>query len=244
MGIKHAHQTGLPNDPSKDVSADAWNDDHVIAAPLAITVPDNTSAITMSGYNITSGTSACFDLSGTIDSNSPPLNVFNIDLVNLSFNTGNAFRIGLNNETVMACNLGGDLTTRGGHRALSLYPLSTGGVYYYAYFIGGGFGGDVGLYAGLSSPTVDTFGRPGSLYMNADTGEDGLPWYGTDGSAGWGKLAGQDAAQPLTNKTQMHLTPQTAPSSPASGWVLYVDSADGTLKAKNASGTVRSLAAP
>lgn len=42
----------------------------------------------------------------------------------------------------------------------------------------------------------------------------------------------------------IYVSAATAPASPAAGWVIYVDSADATLKAKNAAGTVRSLAAP
>jgi hypothetical protein len=41
------------------------------------------------------------------------------------------------------------------------------------------------------------------------------------------------------------LVPQTAPSNPASGWVLYVDSGDGNkLKAKASTGTVVTLGTP
>jgi hypothetical protein len=32
MSIKHATQTGEPNDASKDVSADAWNEGHDVEA--------------------------------------------------------------------------------------------------------------------------------------------------------------------------------------------------------------------
>jgi hypothetical protein len=39
------------------------------------------------------------------------------------------------------------------------------------------------------------------------------------------------------------LTPQAEPATPASGGVLYVDSADGALKFKGASGTVTTIAA-
>jgi hypothetical protein len=38
------------------------------------------------------------------------------------------------------------------------------------------------------------------------------------------------------------LTPQPEPSTPASGGVLYVDSADGALKFKGGSGTVTTIA--
>lgn len=38
------------------------------------------------------------------------------------------------------------------------------------------------------------------------------------------------------------LTPMTAPSTPASGYILYVDTADGFLKVKNSSGTTTELA--
>jgi len=35
MEITHAHQTALPNDPTKDVSADAWNEGHDVTGVLA-----------------------------------------------------------------------------------------------------------------------------------------------------------------------------------------------------------------
>jgi len=37
---------------------------------------------------------------------------------------------------------------------------------------------------------------------------------------------------------------QTAPANPVTGWVVYSDTADNTLKAKNSSGTIRTLAIP
>jgi len=37
---------------------------------------------------------------------------------------------------------------------------------------------------------------------------------------------------------------QAAPSNPTSGWVVYTDTSDGILKAKNSSGTIRNLATP
>lgn len=35
MGIRHSHQTLLPNDPTKDVSADEWNADHTVSLTKA-----------------------------------------------------------------------------------------------------------------------------------------------------------------------------------------------------------------
>lgn len=47
-----------------------------------------------------------------------------------------------------------------------------------------------------------------------------------------------------TLAASVNLTSQTAPSSPAGGFVLYVDSADSKLKAKSSGGTVTVLALP
>jgi hypothetical protein len=46
------------------------------------------------------------------------------------------------------------------------------------------------------------------------------------------------------NGAATRYTPMTAPGNPASGWYIYTDTADGKLKAKNGSGTVRELAIP
>lgn len=50
----------------------------------------------------------------------------------------------------------------------------------------------------------------------------------------------------ITAATGFYFPPQTAPSSPATAnaWVVYCDTADNKLKAKNSAGTVRELAAP
>lgn len=47
-----------------------------------------------------------------------------------------------------------------------------------------------------------------------------------------------------TVAASVNLTPGTAPVAPASGFVLYTDSADSKLKAKSSGGTVTVLALP
>jgi hypothetical protein len=49
----------------------------------------------------------------------------------------------------------------------------------------------------------------------------------------------------VTHTLGTNLPPQTAPASPASGWVLYIDSGDGNkLKAKASTGTVVTIGTP
>jgi hypothetical protein len=51
-----------------------------------------------------------------------------------------------------------------------------------------------------------------------------------------------DSDAQLTLDGLLALTPQSEPATPASGGVLYVDSADGALKFKGSSGTVTTIA--
>ncbi len=51
-----------------------------------------------------------------------------------------------------------------------------------------------------------------------------------------------DSDAQLTLDGLLALTPQAEPATPASGGVLYVDSADGALKFKGSSGTVTTIA--
>lgn len=51
-----------------------------------------------------------------------------------------------------------------------------------------------------------------------------------------------DSNSQLTLDGLLALTPQSEPATPASGGVLYVDSADGALKFKGSSGTVSAIA--
>jgi hypothetical protein len=65
------------------------------------------------------------------------------------------------------------------------------------------------------------------------------------------QIAAQSKGLGISNQAAMQedsfldVGPIAAPANPAAGyWRLYVDVADGTLKARNSAGTVRSLAAP
>ena len=247
MPITHAFVSAIADDPDAvaagEVVPSNWNASHTIETPLTVAATPNTSAIVMSGYEITGGNAqAAFSLTGEIDNDGTSVDVFSMSITNTSNNGGNAFRIRTDGNDAIKVDLAGDLSTSGWHAAGFNSNLPAGGNTTVAYYLGNGSGGNTGLIAGTGTPTQTMFGKPGSLYLRADG--DAIPWYNTDGATAYDQLVGRTAAQAITNKTQLHLTPQTAPSSPASGWVIYVDTADGTLKAKNASGTVRSLAAP
>ena len=77
--------------------------------------------------------------------------------------------------------------------------MVTNGADYFAYYLGNGAGGNIGLFAGLSNPTFSTFGRYGSLYMDGNS--PGLPYYNNNGTTGWDRLVGESSAQTLSNKT-------------------------------------------
>ncbi len=235
MGIKHHHQTALPNDPSKDVSATSWNEDHDV------------TSLVVSGeltVNSTVLTGSAIALNATANSTDYRDFVL-ITVADATLGNGSLFRImgGFAGGTEML-RLGrsGDFATIGAMKSLVGVAHFAHGDWWYGTYVGNTDSGYLGIFAGLDNPTFSTFGRAGGIYLNGNT--PGIPYYNTDGGTGWDRLVGGAADQPITNKQQLHLTPQSAPASPASGWVIYVDTADGTLKAKNASGTVRSLAAP
>lgn len=55
MGIKHATQTTQPNDPAKDVSRNAWNEDHVIDDGSIEAVKIEDKFLRNDGDDVTSG---------------------------------------------------------------------------------------------------------------------------------------------------------------------------------------------
>lgn len=92
--------------------------------------------------------------------------------------------------------------------------------------------------ASIVAQNVSHTGRTGKLYFNVSNGAAPVEALSI-ASTGAATFAGA-----VTSPTIAH-TPAAAPSSPASGWIIYVDSGDGNkLKAKASTGTVITLATP
>ena len=121
------------------------------------------------------------------------------------------------------------------------------------------------LYTNFSGTESARLTTTGNLLIGTTTdmtGSGGLKVAGTTASTGVGTGALQVAggiyagaarwfgstatfAGAVTHTLGTNLPPQTAPASPASGWVLYTDSGDGNkLKAKASTGTVVTIGTP
>lgn len=272
--ITHTHQSAIADDPAADVGADEWNAAHTftltkadvglsnvdntsdvtkfsnptINGTLSVTVPPNSSAVLMSGYSVTGVNAQTMFLgSGTINNGGTAVDIFRLDVVNTSNGGGNIMRLksgptALGLLDAFKVDLAGDMACSGSAQVLASSALTAGGAIFAGYFIGNFTGGTLGLWGGTGAPTFSTGGKFGGIYMNGAS--PGIPYFNNNGTSGWDLLVGGAAAQAITNKTQFHMTPQTAPASPASGFTLYVDTADSKLKAKSSAGTVTILALP
>ena len=117
-------------------------------------------------------------------------NWFHLAVVDPTGGSGSSFRIdggasgGLG---LFNIDRSGDALVSGWMRALQQSALQAGGRDYFAYYLGNGVGGNLGLFGGTGAPTFSTFGAFGSLYMDAST--PGLPYYNSNGTTGWTRLA-------------------------------------------------------
>ena len=164
--------------------------------------PVNTAAFSAAGYSLTgSNATSAFRITGTLNTTGTP-DIFAINITDTSNSGGNAFAIRGGPAAVnplINVSLSGDTRVAGWLQARQLDNLQTNGRDYFAYFLGNGVGGNIGMFAGLSNPTFSTFGRYGSLYL--DGAAPGLPYYNNNGTTGWDRLVGETSTQTLTNKT-------------------------------------------
>ena len=164
--------------------------------------PVNTAAFSAAGYSLTgSNATSAFRITGTLNTTGTP-DVFAINITDTSNSGGNAFAIRGGPAAVnplINVSLSGDTRVAGWLQARQLDNLQTNGRDYFAYFLGNGVGGNIGMFAGLSNPTFSTFGRYGSIYLNGAA--PGLPYYNNNGTTGWDRLVGETSTQTLTNKT-------------------------------------------
>src|SRR5262245_2378154 len=94
MGIKHAHQSAIPDDPTADVGADEWNAAHTIEAPLEVVASPDVSAVTITDYEVTAGNNAsCFTITGSIAGAGGDVRVFQIAIANPDSRSGDLFRL-------------------------------------------------------------------------------------------------------------------------------------------------------
>ena len=237
MSVKHKHQTTQPENPNADVSANEWNADHDLSTGVSYAVNGELSAFVATGYSVTSpNTAPAFSITGTINSASPAVDAFVMSIANPNNNAGNIFRLkaGAAGATdQFKVDTTGDMACSGSGQVLALSAPPAGGNGAFGLFLGNFSGGNTGLYFGTGTPTLSTFGRFGSLYM--DQASPGIPYYNSNGTTGWNRLLTEVGAR---------LIPVTAPSAPASGFTLYVDTADSKLKAISSGGTVTTLALP
>ena len=170
------------------------------SAALSVVPQANTPALAMSGYNVTGSNAAgAFSIDGALDTTGNP-DIFKINFSDTSPGGGAAFLITRNGVQSIRVSYDGLLTCSNGSRFFAPFavpaPASSWGLFAF-----NGVGGNLGTYYGAGTPTgiVNTFGRPGSLYLNGSA--PGVPYYNADGATGWDRLVGESATQTLTNKT-------------------------------------------
>jgi hypothetical protein len=165
---------------------------------LPINNPSATGQLTVTGATQT----PVFAAHGTLNS-SAAIDVLSINVDDQTAGgSGALFRVkgGVGaNTNLIVIDRAGDLQVGGYTNTLGALPLQTNGADYFAYTLGNGAGGNIGVYAGLSNPTFSTFGRYGSIYLNGAS--PGLPYYNNNGTTGWDRLVGETATQTLTNKS-------------------------------------------
>lgn len=112
----------------------------------------------------------------------------------------------------------GDTQVSGWHRALSLTAPVAGGADYFAYYLGNGAGGNLGVFGGIGAPTFSTFGAKGSIYMDM---AGAVPWYNVDGATTWAKVGTGSGGTSIS-------VGDTPPGSPTAG-ALWWNSVLGTM---------------
>ena len=199
--------------------------------------PVNTAAFSTAGYSLTgSNATSAFRITGTLNTTGTP-DIFAINITDTSNNGGNAFVIRggpAAANSLASVTMSGDTRFAGWVQARQLNSLVTNGADYFAYFLGNGSGGNIGMFAGLSNPTFSTFGRYGSIYL--DGSSPGLPYYNNNGTTGWDRLVGETATQTLTNKSAT--TPTAGDNTTKIATTAFVTTAVAAIPAPPPSTTV------
>ena len=186
----------------------------VITSSASFTWDDVAKSLALSGYT---GSGPAFLQSGSVPA-SPAVDVFRMDIANPNNNSGNIFRLrsgAAGTTDQFKVDMFGDGAFSGSVQAFALSAPPAGGSAGFGIFLGNFSGGNTGLFFGTGAPTLSTFGRFGSLYMNQAT--PGIPYYNNNGTTGWDRLVGETSTQTLTNKT---FAPASISPSGTNGFVL------------------------
>lgn len=131
------------------------------------------------------------------------------------------FHVAVPTGDIFTVDSSGITSSAGGVNAVSATALLAGGDWWFGYHLGTGTGGYLGLFGGTGAPTLSTFGKYGSIYLNATS--PGIPYYNNNGTTGWDQLVGLTATQTLTNKSAT--TPAPGDNTTKIATTAYVQAA-------------------
>jgi hypothetical protein len=187
----------------------------------------NTQPMVITGYTLTgTNVQSAFGVTGTLNTTGA-VDVINFTITDTAHGSGSTF-IRLKGGPAASINqfvvdMTGDMQCGGSTQVFNSSAPPAGGNTAFGMWLGNFTGGNLGVMFGTGAPTISTFGKYGSIYLNAAS--PGIPYYNSNGTTGWDQLVGLAATQTLTNKSAT--TPTAGDNSTKIATTAFVAAAVG-----------------